>query len=174
MSTGLIVAIIVIAIIVIALLALLPRMRQKAARKRTERELHSRRETAAVEHREAAADRESRAEEAERRARIAQEEAERERAEANLRQERASMHERGLADHELIDEKERERFADASGPDRPKDADARDSSEREPGIRSGTTGETEGRPPDYERGREDERFERTRLTDDVRESDRSR
>ena len=49
-----------------------------------------------------------------REARIAQQEAERERAEANSGEEQASMHERGLADHELIDESERDRFADVA------------------------------------------------------------
>ena len=172
MSTGLIVLIVVIAIIVIAVLALLPRMRAKAAQKKTERELTSRRETAAEEHRQAATARESRAEEAEQRARLAEEEARRERAEANIGHERASMHERGLADHELIEEEERERFEGVAGPDRPADPDAR---EPQPGIRSGTTDESE---PGIRSGttdeRKDERFERTRLTDDVKESDRSR
>ena len=174
MSTGLIIAIIVIALIVIALLVLLPRLRAKAREKKAERELRSRRDSAAEEHRQVAAHRESRAEEAERKARIAQQEAERERAEANLRHERATMHERGMADDELIDEEERERFAGVSGPDRPADPEQR---EQQPGIRSGTTDDaTEGRTPpsDYQRGREDERFERNRVTDDVRNSDRSR
>ena len=45
---------------------------------------------------------------------MAQKEAERERAEAELHQERATMHERGEADHELIDEHERDKFAGTS------------------------------------------------------------
>ena len=185
MSTGLIVAIVVIAIIVIALLVLLPRMRASADRKKAERELHERREAVADEHRQVASQRETRAEEAEQKARIAQQEAERERAEANLQREHASRHERGMADDELIADDERERFADVSGTGgterteptttRPETTGADETS---PGIRSGTTDDTTGTTgttdPDYERGREDERFERNRVTDDVRESDRSR
>ena len=45
---------------------------------------------------------------------MAQKEAERQRAEAELHQERATMHERGDADHELIDEHERDKFAGTS------------------------------------------------------------
>jgi type II secretory pathway pseudopilin PulG len=210
MSTGLIVAIVIVALIILALLFLLPRMRAAARHKQAERELRSRREQVAGEHREVASERETRAEEAERKARMAQQAAERERAEANMQRERASMHERGMADDQLIDEHEREKFADVAGPDRSADADrdSRTTDDRpraatEPdrtaatppsggattgrdstadrqgsGIRSGTTGDT-GEPaatsPDYQRGREDERrFERSRLTEDVRESDRSR
>jgi type II secretory pathway pseudopilin PulG len=150
MSTGLIVAIVVVAIIIIALLVMLPRMRAAADRKKAERELHSRREAVAGEHREAAAQRENRAEQAEREARVAQQAAERERAEANMQRERASMHERGMADDELIDDSERDRFAAVSGPD-------------------------EGTGTTDDRAREDEgRFDRTRGADDVRESDRPR
>ena len=58
--------------------------------------------------------RERQASEAEQRARIAAKEAEAERAQAELHQERAGLHERGMADHELIDESERERFAGTS------------------------------------------------------------
>ena len=137
MSTGLIIVIVVAAVLVVALLVMLPRMRASARRKQAERELHSRRETVADEHRAAAAERESRAETAEQQARIAEQTAQRERAEANLQSERAGMHERGMADHELIDESERDRFRDVA--DRP----------------------------------EDRRFERERITDDVRESDRT-
>jgi hypothetical protein len=149
---------------------------------------------------------------------MAQQEAQRERAEANLQQERASMHERGMADDELIEDHERDRFAGVAGPDETADRDrdgqtaddrARAATGRKPtatdpdrpaatadepgtGVRSGTTDETgpgvrsgttddaattgETREPqtEYERGREDERrFGRTRITDDVRESDRS-
>jgi type II secretory pathway pseudopilin PulG len=137
MSTGLIIAIVVVAVIILALLVLLPRMRASARRKQAERELHSRRETVAGEHRSAAAERENRAEMAQQKARIAEQTAQRERAEANLQSERAEMHERGMADQELIDESERDRFADVAN------------------------------PPQDER-----RFERERITDDVRESDR--
>jgi hypothetical protein len=190
-------------------------MRAAADRKKAERELHSRRQAVATEHREAAAQRESRAEQAEQKARLAQQSAERERAEANLEKEHASMHERGLADDELIDDHERDRFAAVSGTDPTRDGDLdRDAGtttrdgvvDRDPGTttRDGvvdrdtgtTTRDVDGdghtlddrtraatdrddatattpadtTSPDYDRGREDERFER----DDVRESDRPR
>jgi len=119
MSTGLIIAIVVIAIILVALLVFLPRMREKARVQKRERELGHRREAVAGEHREVADTREREAEQAEREARMAEKNAERQRAEAQLHQERASMHEQGQADHELIDENERDRFkgtsADSTG-----------------------------------------------------------
>ena len=185
MSTGLIIAIVVVAIIIIALLVLLPRMRETARHKQAERELHSRRDNVATEHREAAAERETRAEQAEQKARMAEQAAQRERAEANISNERASMHERGLADDELIDDSERDRFADVAGPDTGADADRdRDDAGTTPAPtdrdRAAATPadspEAEGsQSPDYQRGREDEkRFERNRLTDDVRESDSPR
>jgi hypothetical protein len=82
--------------------------------RKRERELANRRDAVATEHREVADSRQREAEEAERRARMAQKEAERQRAEAELHQERATMHERGHADHELIDEHERDKFAGTS------------------------------------------------------------
>jgi len=143
MSTALIVVIVVAAVILLALLVMLPRMRGTARRKQAERELHSRRTEAVEENRGIAAERENRAAMAEQAAR-------RERAEANVASERAAMHERGMADDELIDESERDRFRDVG--DRPADT---------------------GPDNEYERGREDERrFERDRITDDVRESER--
>ena len=114
MSTGLIIAIIVVAIIVVALLVMLPRMRRKAELKKRERELGHRREAVATEHRETADVRQREAEQAERKATMAQKEAERQRADAELHQERATMHERGDADHELIEEHERDKFAGTS------------------------------------------------------------
>jgi FtsZ-interacting cell division protein ZipA len=114
MSTGLIIAIVVAAIILVALLVLLPRMRDKARVKARERELNQRREHVAGEHRDAAEHREREAEIAEREARMAEKEAERRRAEAELHQERADLHQRGMADHELVEEHERDKFADAS------------------------------------------------------------
>src|SRR5215207_1930202 len=114
MSTGLIIAIVVVALILIALLFFLPRMREKARVKARERELHQRRDAVAGQHREVADSRAREAEQAERQARMAQKEAERQRAEAELHQERATMHERGDADHELIDENERDKFAGTS------------------------------------------------------------
>ena len=110
------------------------------------------------------------------------------------------MHERGMADDELIDEHERDRFAGVAGPDRPADATATatrsttaparrptataDEPDRRPASDgasgttddrdAATTGATTGEPQtEYEQGREDERrFERDRITDDVRESER--
>ena len=184
MSTGLIIAIVVAAILIIALLVLLPRMRASARRKQAERELHSRRERVADEQRSEAAERERSADMAERKARMAQQEAERERAEANLRHERAEMHERGEADHELIDDSERDRFQGVSGTadrdgdghtmdDRTRSAMGRDDDRDGVDDRHEATGSTS---PDYQQGREDERrFERgERITDDVRESERQR
>ena len=123
MSTGLIIAIVVVAIILIALLVMLPRMRAGARQKQAERELHSRRNAVAEEHRSEAQQRTQRAETAEQKARIAEQEAERERAEANLRNERATMHERGMADDELIDPSERDRFAGVANTGDPADRD---------------------------------------------------
>jgi hypothetical protein len=147
MTTGAIIAIVVVALIVVALLAfMLPRMRAKADLQKRERELNTRRERAAEEQRAEASARETRASEAEQRARIAAKEAEAERAQAELHQERAGLHERGMADHELIDESERERFADVTNR-HDRDGDGVDD-RREP------TGGT--LDDDYERGRRDE------------------
>jgi flagellar biosynthesis/type III secretory pathway M-ring protein FliF/YscJ len=148
MSTALIVVIVVAAVILLALLVMLPRMRATARQKKAERELHSRRSAAAEEHRGIAAERESRAEIAEQQARMAEQAAQRERAEAGLQSERAEMHERGMADEELIDETERDRFKGVT--------------ERDDRARSGTD------TP------EERRFDRDRITDDIRESDRPR
>jgi FtsZ-interacting cell division protein ZipA len=157
MSTGLIIAIVVIAIILIALFAfVLPRARRTAQVKARERELGQRRDRAAVEQREEAEARNRDAETAEQKARMAQAEAERERAEAKLREERAQMHEQGRADHELIDDHERDKFEGTSAmrdDPAPIGEDA-DRPMHEPGT-------------EYEHGREDEarlregRFERT-------------
>jgi FtsZ-interacting cell division protein ZipA len=114
MSTGLIIVIAVVVVILLVLLALAPRMRERARVKKGERELGRRREGRAAEHREVADTRNERAEAAEQRARVAQQEAERERAEADLHRERATASERGLADHELIGDDERDRFAGTS------------------------------------------------------------
>jgi FtsZ-interacting cell division protein ZipA len=115
MTTGAIIAIVVVALIVIALLAfMLPRMRAKSQVHKRERELQTRRDRAVEGERAEATARERQASEAEQRARIAQKEAEAERAQASLHAERAGLHERGMADHELIDDSERERFAGTS------------------------------------------------------------
>jgi multidrug efflux pump subunit AcrA (membrane-fusion protein) len=141
MTTGAIIAIVVVALIVIALLAFVfPRMRAKANLKKRERELDMRRERAAEEQRAEATARERQASEAEQRARIAAREAEAERAQAQLHQERAGLHERGMADHELIDESERDRFADVTN--------------RHDGVDDRREGGT--LEDDYARGRHDE------------------
>jgi hypothetical protein len=180
MSTGLIIAIAVAAVILLALLVMLPKMRASARRKQAERELAQRRETVADEHRSAAREREQRAEIAEQKARMAQQAAERDRAEAGLMEERATMHERGMADHELVDDSERDKFADVMSTPGDRDGDghtmddrARDALHRDED--NGARMESEGGATSagYEQGREDERrFERNRITDDVRESDR--
>jgi len=163
MSTGLIIAIVVAALIILALLVLLPRMRGAAQEKKAERELHSRRESVADEHRQAAAQGESRAEVAERKARIAEQEAQRDRADAQVQKERAELHDRGLADDELIDESERDRFAGVTGPtggdsdsgaDRDGDGHTLDDRARAATDRDEQEGAVS---PDYQRGREDER-----------------
>lgn len=154
MSTGLIIAIIVVVVLLIVLFAfVLPRARRTARVKARERELGQRRERAAEEHRVEAADRNRQAEMAEQKARMAESEAQRERAEADLREQRAQMHEKGMADHELIDEHERDRFEGTS---------AMRDEPTEPGAER-PMHEPAG---DYTRGREDEaamregRFER--------------
>jgi type II secretory pathway pseudopilin PulG len=171
MSTGLIIAIVVVALILIALAVMLPRMRTTARRKQAERELHNRRQAVASEHRSEAAQRQEQADIAEQKARMAQQAAERERAEASISNERAEMHERGLADDELIDDHERDRFADVANPPTTPDGAEGDAPRAGTADRDGD-GHTVA---DYEQGREDERrFERgDRITDDVRDSERT-
>ena len=90
------------------------------------------------------------------------------------------MHEQGMADHELVDESERDKFADVmSTPARSRRRRPHDGRPRPrraaPRRGHGTRMESEGgaTSSDYEQGREDERrFERNRITDDVRESER--
>ncbi len=152
MTTGTIIAIVVVALIVIALLAyMLPRMRAKAEVQKRERELQSRREHVAGEHRAEADVRERQATEAEQRARLAQREAEAERAQAEVHAERADLHERGMADDELIDDSERDRFAGTSAA----------TERRDPG-------------PDLETDRDHERPARFNRDDEVVEDDRPR
>jgi multidrug efflux pump subunit AcrA (membrane-fusion protein) len=157
MTTGAIIAIVVVALIVIALLAfMLPRMRAKAQVQKRERELQTRRDRAAEEQRAEATARERQATEAEQRARIAQKEAEAERAQASLHEERAGLHERGMADHELIDESERDRFAGTSAMSNDRDGDGVD--DRQESMTDGRH-DSDGRgtvDDDYERGRRDE------------------
>ena len=157
MTTGAIIAIVVVALIIIALLAfMLPRMRAKARVQKRERELQQRRETVAGEHRAEADARERQASEAEQRAKIAQREAEAERAQASLHAERAQLHERGMADDELIDESERDRFAGTSAMSGDRDGDGVD--DRQESMTDGRH-DSDGRgalDDDYERGRRDE------------------
>jgi hypothetical protein len=183
MSTGAIIAIVVVALIVIALLVfMLPRMRAKAQVQKRERELQTRRDRAAEEQRAEAAARERQASEAEQKARIAQKEAEAERAQASLHEERAGLHERGMADHELIDDSERERFAGTSAMNGRHDRDGDGVDDRREAVTGRQDGDAGGAAAagslddDYERGRRDEamdendrpaRFQR----DDVAESD---
>jgi FtsZ-interacting cell division protein ZipA len=149
MSTGLIIVIVVVAILLIALFAfVLPRARKQAQVRARERELGQRRERAVDEHRSEAENRRRDAEMAEQKARIAESEAQRERAEADLRDQRADMHEKGMADHELVDDSERDRFAGTSAvrdddPAPMADGDRTDRPMHEPSS-------------EYEQGREDE------------------
>src|SRR3954470_5234932 len=97
MCTAAIIVIVIAILIVLALvLVALPRMR---ARKR-ERELENRRGEVASAHRDQAETRATRAQEAE-------QIAARERAEAELHESQAKLHERGLADDELDDDRSR-------------------------------------------------------------------
>jgi FtsZ-interacting cell division protein ZipA len=152
MSTGAIIAIVAAVIIVIALVAfLLPRMRRQAMVRARERELEQRRERAAGEHRAEAQERAREAEMAEQKARMAETEAKRERAEAELHEQRAQTHESGMADHELVGDDERDKFAGTSAVG---DEPASRGDERpmhEPGT-------------DYEQGRRDEARDEGRFT----------
>jgi hypothetical protein len=163
MSTGAIIAIVVVVLIIVALLAfVVPRMRSRARVRARERELEQRRERVAGEHRAEADQRERQAAQAEQRARIAEREAQAERAQAELHQERAGLHERGMADDELIEDHERDRFEGTSAT-RPstdeavdEDRGTLDDDRRAPGG-SVPAGE-------YERGRRDEAAEEGRGT----------
>jgi FtsZ-interacting cell division protein ZipA len=160
MSTWLIVVIVVVVVILIGLLLVAPRMRERARLRKRERELEQRREQVVDEHRQEAAGRERQAEVAEQRARVAAQEAERQRAEARLAQEKAKLHERGLADHELIDDRERPHFAGTSAAEpTPEgtsgtvvgDEPTMDSADDRP--RAGTTAYQEGRAAAHEPSR---------------------
>ena len=139
MSTVLIIVIVAVVVIVVIglLLTTMPRARERARLQKRDRELDERRERVVDEHREEAADRERQAEVAEQRARLAESEAERQRAESRVAQEKAKLHERGLADHELIDDNERQRFAGTSATEPVEDPISSDSS-RQPMTGSGT------------------------------------
>ena len=95
-------------------------------------------------------------------------EAQRERAEADLREERAKMHERGMADHELVEEHERDKFADTSAVrDEPTPRDDR-STLREDPERPMHEPNTE-----YEQGRVDERESRFRRSPETERTDQT-
>src|SRR4051794_18001737 len=161
-TTGAIIAIVVVALIVLALLAfVLPRMRARARVQKRERELQQRREAVAGEHRAEADTRQRQAAEAEQRARIAQREAEAERAQAEPHQERAGLHERGMADHERIDDPEPDKFAGTSAMSSGTDRDGDGVSDRQEPMTSSRDGEgidssrAAGSMNDYDRGRRD-------------------
>jgi septal ring factor EnvC (AmiA/AmiB activator) len=156
MSTGVIIAIIVVVLILLALLLLLPRMRAKANEKKAQRELESRRERVATEHRETASVRATEADRAEQEAEIAQQKARAQRAEAEQHESEAKLHEQGLADDKLVEDHERDRFAGVSGG---VDADRRDDEPvRDDAPAAGPGGSRAANDPntEYEQGREDE------------------
>jgi hypothetical protein len=77
-----------------------------------------------------------------------------------MREQKAQMHEKGMADHELIDDAERDRFAGTSATASDEPAPMRDDAST---TGTGTTGATsaDGRPmhepeTEYQQGREDE------------------
>jgi FtsZ-interacting cell division protein ZipA len=109
MSTGLIIVIVVVAVLLIALLGFLRARRSSLAEKHR---LRQRRKEAIARHEEEAEARTRSADEAERRARIAAQEAERERADARLHKERAALHDRGMADDELMGDQDQTRSAE--------------------------------------------------------------
>jgi hypothetical protein len=173
MSTGAIIAIVIVALIIIALLAfVLPRMRARARVRARERELQQRREQVAGEHRAEAETRQREASQAEQKARIAQREAEAQRAQAQLHEERAGLHERGMADDELIEDHERDRFAGTSAmePANDVDGDGHTMDDRAAGrtdtdrgaLDDDRTGGARSAGNDYERGRRDEAIEERR------------
>jgi FtsZ-interacting cell division protein ZipA len=156
MSTAAIVVIVVVVVLVlVALLVLMPRVRERARVRKQEGELERRRDEAAGTHRAEAEDRERQAEQAERRARIAEQEAQRDRAEAQLKQEQAAMHERGLADDQLIGEHERGDFAGTSAdPDAEAGGDVNGRAERTSAYGEGRRAAHDpARAADYEEGR---------------------
>jgi type II secretory pathway pseudopilin PulG len=110
MSTGLIILLVVIAVLAFAAVTLTPRAREASRRRTYERALENRRMEVAGAHRTAADVHRDEADAAEREARGRREEAATadrraatERAEAAEHAARAHLHERGLADDELLD-----------------------------------------------------------------------
>ena len=176
MSTGLIIAIVVIVLILIALLVMLPRMRAQAEERKAQKELESRRDRVATEKREAGSTRASEAEKAEQQAVVAQQQAKAQRAEAEKLEAEAQLHERGMADDQLIEDHERDRFSGVAGTgaadrDTTRDDDGVRDDRDNGAVRDGTVRDDE-RPAarqagdgttddaghsDYEQGRVDER-----------------
>jgi hypothetical protein len=152
-ALAIIVLVVVVATVALALFVFVPRARERGRAKRRDRELRQRRDRVISQQREEAAQRSRRAEEAEQRARIAEQEANRERAEAQLRQERAALHDRGMADHELVVDHERERFAGTSavGADA-----ARAEHDGDPGAQPRTSAFEEGRQSVHDPARAEE------------------
>jgi hypothetical protein len=161
MSTGVIIAIIVVVVLLVGVLVMLPRMRAKSEQRKAQRELEGRRERVATEHRETASVRATEADKAEQEAEIAAQRARAERAEADKHEAEAQMHDRGLADDELIEDHERDRFAPVTGGNGT-------TAGAETESRTGATEADAERRPDaeYEQGRQDERV--------VAEEDRTR
>jgi hypothetical protein len=165
MSTGLIIAIVVVVLILIALLVMLPRMRAKAQEQKARKELESRRDRVATEKREAGSTRASEAEKAEQQAVVAQQQAKAQRAEAEKLEAEAQLHERGLADDDLIEDHERDRFGNVAGLRRDDDdAGTRGDSRRDDMARDDERpaarevgGDADRTRSDYEQGRVDER-----------------
>ncbi len=130
MTTTAIIAIVIAALLIIAVVAfMLPRMRRKAQIQKRERELQQRRDRVAGEHRA-----EAEAARAPGQSRPSSERGSpsgKPRPSAprrELHQERAGLHERGMADDELIDESEREKFAGTSAMSTDRDGDGVDDS----------------------------------------------
>lgn len=155
MSTGVIIAIVVVVLLLIGLMVLMPRMRAKANERKAQKELESRRERVATEHRETASARTGEADRAEQEAEIAQQKARAQRAEAERHESEAKLHERGLADEQLVEDHERDRFsgvAGGNGTDR-SEADQRTADDERPAARQAGAGDDD---TEYEQGREDE------------------
>ena len=111
MSTGFIIAIVVVVLILIALLVMLPRMRAKAEERKAQKELECRRDRVATENREAASDARHRGREGRAGGRDRPAEGPGAARRGRALEAEAKMHERGLADDQLVEDHERDRFA---------------------------------------------------------------
>ena len=161
MSTGLIIAIVVVVLLLIGLLVLMPRMRAKSEERKAQKELESRRERVATEHRETASTRAGEADRAEQEAEIAQQKARAQRAEAERHESEAKLHERGLADDQLVEDHERDRFSGVTGDN---GSDRADDTVRTEGDERPVARQETGDNTEYEQGREDERVAEERET----------